>query len=364
MLSGCWNCNQDPRAGGEITIYLQTLIAWLNTDPWPRDQRLGGPVLTPADIERKLRITTPSPRHEKDLDADKLARHCARLVVLGGPGGKTWLAKRAARVCAEEALQALAADETLDTIELPLYSTCSRLASAQGSIREAAVRSALDGIGDLGGSRISNALREFFADRNHPTLLVLDSLDEARGADDRIRQADTLPQPWRIVLTSRPGSWNHQLAIGDVPSGRVGVLQPLRYRHDVEPFIDSWFSEEPARAADLAAQLRDRPALREAATVPLMLAFCLIVGGDEPLPGRRTALYAKVIRRMLACRWRGSGDRDPDPDACLERLRDWAWSAADSNPLSGWARGPTSFPRRGSGRAGMTGTRWITWRHR
>jgi hypothetical protein len=334
-----------PAGRGEITIYLQTLIAWLNTDSWPRDQRLGGPVLTPADIERKLRITTPSPRHEKDLDADKLARQCARLVVLGGPGaGKTWLAKRAARVCAEEALQALAADETLDTIELPLYTTCSRLATAQGSIREAAVRSALDGIGDLGGSRISNALREFFADRNHPTLLVLDSLDEARGADDRIRPADTLPQPWRIVLTSRPGSWNHQLAIGSVPSRRVGVLQPLRYPHDVEPFIDRWFSEEPARGADLAAQLRDHPALRQAATVPLMLAFFCIVGGNEPLPGCRTALYAKVIRRMLTGRWRGSGDRDPDPDACLERLRDWAWSAAASDSLSGVGAWADEFP--------------------
>ena len=73
-------------------------------------------------------------------------------------------------------------------------------------------------------------LRVLFEERNAPTLLVADSLDEARGADDRIRQADTLPPSWRIVLTSRPASWNHQLAIGDDdPSRRVGVLQPLRY---------------------------------------------------------------------------------------------------------------------------------------
>lgn len=31
---------------GELVIYLQTLIDRLNTDPWPRDERLGGPVLT------------------------------------------------------------------------------------------------------------------------------------------------------------------------------------------------------------------------------------------------------------------------------------------------------------------------------
>ena len=63
-----------------------------------------------------------------------------RLVILGGPGaGKTWLAKRTARRCAEEAIAALAAGSTLDEIELPLYTTCSRLFSAHGDIREAAV---------------------------------------------------------------------------------------------------------------------------------------------------------------------------------------------------------------------------------
>ena len=39
----------------------QTLIDWLNTDPWPRDPRFGGPVLTPAVIERKLRVSAYGP---------------------------------------------------------------------------------------------------------------------------------------------------------------------------------------------------------------------------------------------------------------------------------------------------------------
>ena len=47
---------------GEIKIYLKTLIDWLNTDPWPQDQRLGGPVLTPAAIERKLRVSSAGGR--------------------------------------------------------------------------------------------------------------------------------------------------------------------------------------------------------------------------------------------------------------------------------------------------------------
>ena len=103
-------------------------------------------------------------------------------------------------------------------------------------------------------------------------------------------------------------------------------------------------ADGPHWAAGLAAQLRDRPALQQAATVPLILAFYCIVGGDQPLPARRADLYAKVIRRMLTGRWRGSGDRDPDPDACLETLRDWAWSAAASDPVSGVGIWADEFP--------------------
>ena len=329
-----------PARRGEIEVYLRTLIDWLSSDPWPRDPQFGGSVLTPAAIERKLRITATGREREQDLDADGLAQQCRRLVILGGPGaGKTWLAKRTARRGAEDALEVLAAGGTLEEVELPLYTTCSRLFSTGGDIREAVVSSALGQIGDLGGSRISKALGMFFAERNAPTLLVIDSLDEAHGPSERLRQASTLP--WRIVLTSRPSSWRHQLTINDTDdSHRVGELQPLDYPGDVEPFIASWFSDHPAWAAGLTVQLRDRPALQQAAAVPLILAFYCIIGGDQPLPGRRADLYAKVIRRMLTGRWRGSGDRDPDSDACLETLRDWAWSAAASDAVSGigaWA---------------------------
>ena len=45
-----------PAQRGEIAVYLRTLIDWLSTDPWPRDRRFGGAWLTPAAIERKLRV--------------------------------------------------------------------------------------------------------------------------------------------------------------------------------------------------------------------------------------------------------------------------------------------------------------------
>lgn len=67
----------------EIRIYLKTLIGWLNTDPWPRDQRLVGPMLTPAAMERKLRVsgTGPHPggrsvhRHRADRGHGRLPDH-------------------------------------------------------------------------------------------------------------------------------------------------------------------------------------------------------------------------------------------------------------------------------------------------
>jgi hypothetical protein len=89
-----------PAQRGEIAVYLRTLVDWLNADPWPRDRRFSGPVLTPAVIERRLRISSARARGDwfpwlDELnDADELAKLCRRLVVLGGAGsGKTWLAK-------------------------------------------------------------------------------------------------------------------------------------------------------------------------------------------------------------------------------------------------------------------------------
>lgn len=261
-------------------------------------------------------------------------------MILGDSGtGKTWLARRAARRCALAALARLADGASLDQVELPIFTTCTRLMAMPSgdSIRDAVVRSALGQLPDLGGSRVTSALQVLFAGRNAPTLVVLDSLDEASGPDDRIRQADTLPPDWRVILTSRPSSWNEQLAVGTVqhdPSRQVRTVQPLEYPDDVDPFIARWFAAKPEWGADLAAQIRDRPQLQEAATVPLILAFYCIIGGREPLPARSTDLHAKVIMRMLTGRWRGSGDRGPDLDGCLETLRSWAWLTAASDPVS------------------------------
>ncbi len=234
----------------------------------------------------------------------------------------------------------LAAGGTLDEAELPLYTTCSRLFGAAGGIREAVVSSALGQLGDLGGSRISKALGVFFAERNAPTLLVLDSLDEAHGPSERLRQASTLP--WRIVLTSRASSWRHQLPIDDTDqSHRAGELQPLDYPGDVEPFIQRWFAGQPEQGHDLAAQIARRPGLQQAATVPLMLAF---YSASSAVPGRcRSSAATCTPKCSTACSpAAGAMMRTASPTRapCLQTLRAWAWAGAASHPVSGvgtWA---------------------------
>jgi NACHT domain len=326
---------------GEIAVYLKTLIDWLRIDPWPQDRRFGGPPLTADTIERKLRIVTERSGRAEETGADELVKQSQRLVILGDPGsGKTWLARRIVRRCAQNALEALSAGATLDEVELPLYTTCSRLCAASGDIREATVSSSLEYLGDIGGSRLNRALRAFFTERNAPTVLVLDSLDEAHGPDQRLRQADTLP--WRIVLTSRPNSWNRQIIIDEKNNSHcLGRLQPLCYPHDVEHFIRRWFVRRPAAGEALVAQIADRPSLQQASTVPLILAFYCIVSTGEPLPDFRRDLYTRVLKRLLTGGWRGNDDtRRPDVSACLRALRAWAWCSAVSDPVSGigmWA---------------------------
>jgi NACHT domain/Trypsin-like peptidase domain len=344
----------------EVLTYLGTLIKWLSSDPWPRVR--GGPVLSPAVIERKLRITETRSdtgmafSRERDVSADNLTDRCHRLIILGEPGsGKTWLAKRTARRCAEAALQAITDGADLDEVELPLYTTCSALyADAQTDVRDAAISSTLNQIGDLGGRRIIAALHDFFGERNAPVVLVIDSLDEAgiyqaearaRNLPDRLGQAENLP--WRIVLTSRPSTWANQLTIDSKQdSDRIGELQPLHYPEDVEPFIRRWYVGQPEQGTALADQIAQRPDLQQSATVPLILAFYCLLGGAPPLPAFRYELYTQVLNRLLAGEWRAPDDR-VNVLGCLKVLQAWAWEARSSDEVSGigtWADDVLTLP--------------------
>jgi hypothetical protein len=330
-----------PAGIAEVTAYLNGLVEWLDTDPWPQDDGFGGwPALVPSQIERKLEISTERAGQvpgQQVLDADELIDQCRRLVILGGPGsGKTWLVKRAARRCARGALARLASGAALDEVELPLLTTCQDLlgTARRATSASTVAWSALSRIPGVGGVRVITSLQVLFETRQGPTAIVLDSLDEGQGAEVLIRELVTESPAWRIIVTSRPSTWNQWQPIPDNDPARVkGTLRPLRYPDDVEPFISQWLASDPAARDGLIAQLRRRPPLREAATVPLILAFYCVLGGDQELPEHRTDLYPLVIDCLLTGRWRGRHDhQDFDPEACLRLLREWAWSAcSDGN---------------------------------
>ena len=93
-------------------------------------------------------------------------------------------------------------------------------------------------------------------------------------------------------------------------------------------------------ARTLAAQIAGRPSLRQAATVPLILAFYCILGGmsGTAAPGFRHELYRQVINRMLHAPWRPGGDPPQDTEACRAALQTWAWQGAKNDPVSGVGR--------------------------
>ena len=333
-----------PAGSAEVSKYLKELIRQLNSAPWPDDHRLKGPVLEPALIERRLAVSIFGGRGKEqgEVDADDLAGRCTRLVVLGGPGsGKTWLAMRTARRCAEAAQQALTSGASLDKVELPLFTTYSWLLAEKGHVREAVVSSAINKMPVLGGSRAIHALKALFNERDAPTLLVIDGLDQASDQGELLRcLVSSLPWTWRILLTSRPSSWEMQrgkrLIIAEAdPAHQIAMLQPLKYPDDVEPVITQWFAEDPARGQALITQIASRRDLQQGATVPLMLAFYCIIGADQPLPRTPHDVRDEVLWRLLSGLWRGPGNVEADRRARAAILRDWAWKGAARDKRTG-----------------------------
>jgi NACHT domain len=170
-----------PACRSTFILYLEKLIEELDTDQW-RALSSGSLELTPSQIERTM-LVSPN-RNGGTTPADAVADSSDRLVVLGDPGsGKSWYAMRVARLAAHRALAAMRAGAQVAEVEIPLFTTCAAFLQQQEPVRLAAIKAALHKLPDIGSARLLESLEVALGERTDPTLLVLDSLDEAPRLD-------------------------------------------------------------------------------------------------------------------------------------------------------------------------------------
>lgn len=326
----------------EVAVYLERLIAFVDDDPWPRHSGLADRSLRQSSLEQRLYVQADRPGLESQRSIDAVAREASRLVVLGPPGsGKSWFARRRVRVTAERALRQVREGVELNSIEIPVLTTCARFFSSSGPVRHAVIASAIDRIGDLGSESTYRALKASFVERSGPMMVALDALDEAGANEERLSELSTV-ENWRILVTSRPAAWHGQLSV-DGELHVVGTLLPLHIQRDVLPFIDQWFDEQVDRATAVKHQIARNRALSELVRIPLFLTFVCLVADDGPLPASRGELSQKVITRMLTGAWKPSAGLDSDLRGAFEQLRRIAVSVAEDDPLSGMSQWSEEF---------------------
>lgn len=310
-----------------LSDYLQDLIDRLDTERWPLDPRLGGRRLS----LRRDAIDLPA----KDVEHGRLttasrATGFRRLLVLGGPGaGKTWFLSRATIACSERALADLDAGAELGNVKVPLVATVATLRDQPpGPIRERIVAACLPP--EIKGRTALAAIVE----EHENVVLLLDSLDEATGAEDLLPHLDEIP--WSLVLTTRPGTWRNQLQLETRHEDVANVtLEPLEYPAGVQAFVEAWYGDDSGGSgARLLTRLQQANRLRDAARVPLLLAFFCILGPDE-LEADPDILVERTINRLLHGVWKSGGARSTLPvDHLRAMLRDWAWEASGFDTAS------------------------------
>ena len=322
----------------EVMAYLRarirdwddTALGWLAGKP------------APSILERRLRAKDGGAL----IPADEALHGQRMLVVLGDPGaGKTWQAKRYARLAAQDALVALLAGADVADVEIPVYTTWDMWNKVQAgaTARQGLVAASFassSGHSDLGGQPVVDRLKRTLTVSGQPVLAVVDSLDEASAATDQSAQLRALAtlDGWQVVMTSRPGAWQATTAGNAPPGARVVSLLELDYPQDIDAFIGVWFAGQPDRGKALRAQIHTRADLRRSSRSPLLLTFLCILTDDAddpaaPLPAMRRALYQDLLRSLVEGAWATNGpglESQPDTDECLGLLTRWAWQAVEN----------------------------------
>ena len=260
-----------------------------------------------------------------------------RLVLLGDPGGgKSTFVNHLAYLCAgarlgEESGWQAALHNLFPTPLLPLRVIVRRWSSSLTAQDEAGPELVYAGLMEATGLERDALLQRL----NQPdTLVLLDGLDEAPGADpnapaslDRRRlivesvDAFCAERPaCRVLVTCRVKPYEQKAyRLSSAPAFTLAELDDPR----IERFLHRWYGEmartgsNPAKAeadrAQLQTALGRRPDLRQMAAIPLLATMLARVNARSGLPDNRADLYAECVEQLLweweAAKSREGGER-------------------------------------------------------
>ena len=260
-----------------------------------------------------------------------------RLVLLGDPGGgKSTFVNHLAYLCAgarlgEEADWQAVQDNLFPAPLLPLRVIVRRWSSSLTAQDEAGPELVYAGLMEATGLERDALLKRLV---QPDTLVLLDGLDEAPGADpndpaslDRRRlivesvDAFCVARPTcRVIVTCRVKPYAQPAyRLRDVPSFTLVALDDAR----IENFLRRWYGEmartgsNPAKAeadrAQLQSALGRRPDLRQMAAIPLLATMLARVNARSGLPDNRVDLYYECVEQLLweweAAKSREGGER-------------------------------------------------------
>jgi HEAT repeat protein len=222
-----------------------------------------------------------------------------RLIVLADPGlGKSWLIRSETHRLCQEALAALAGDEDLPLIPIPLR--CDQLVAAAGNTLADAAADHLVAQGILPLRSRAGVQALISAGE---AVVLLDALDELGTPEERGRLKAFL-RSWtehageaaRCVVTSRIAGY-----AGPPVSGASEVELLAFTPEDVIAAIAIWDLSPSTKSRPLN-RIKD-PAIAGMARVPLLLALmCSLAAAmpeEDDLPITREELYERVLRWFL-----------------------------------------------------------------
>ena len=244
-----------------------------------------------ADEDRREAERAAAPR----VWDEQAAGEFRRAVILSDPGfGKTWLLRHEARRVARRALACLA-DNQADpaTVEVPIYCRLFDLVGSDVPLEDALIAAATSGR--------SEGFRKWLRGRLETghCVVLLDAWDEVQERRAQLRTridafATAFPLP-RLLLTSRIVYYGGS----PVPNAKELELLPFGPAES-EAFVGVWFGNA-AKARPFLGHLRESPAVRGLARIPLMLLLLCrsFEQSEKTLPARRVELYERCLRGLL-----------------------------------------------------------------